>query len=83
MTPLGISQAEAMNRAWKDEIRAGIPLPQSVFTSPFRRAVETLKISLGDVVEHVKPWYVMEDLRETIGLHTCEFFLLSLINRLF
>lgn len=35
--------------------------------------METLRISLGDVVGHVKPWFVMELLRETIGLHTCEF----------
>jgi broad specificity phosphatase PhoE len=50
LTPLGISQASAVNVAFKNESAQGCPLPQSIYTSPMRRALQTANITWGDLV---------------------------------
>ncbi|GAA6061935.1 hypothetical protein JCM10212_001503 [Sporobolomyces blumeae] len=74
LTPLGESQARAVNRAWKRELQAGVPLPQKLYSSPLSRSAKTLELTWGDVlIENgdVTP-LIVEHLREVIGVHTCD-----------
>ncbi|ORX37383.1 histidine phosphatase superfamily [Kockovaella imperatae] len=69
----GISQAEAVNRAWKEQIKDGVPLPQTLYSSPLRRSASTLNITWHDILlnrGHVPR--IKENFRESIGLHTCD-----------
>ncbi|ORY73408.1 histidine phosphatase superfamily [Leucosporidium creatinivorum] len=74
LTPLGEQQARAVNEAWKEEIKDGVPLPMSLYSSPLSRSARTLEITWEDILiepRGVRP-LVREHLRETIGLHTCD-----------
>ncbi|SCV68390.1 BQ2448_511 [Microbotryum intermedium] len=73
LTPLGRQQAEDVNSAWKKQVADGIPLPDRLYSSPFTRAADTLRITWHDILlnKGVKP-LIMERLRETIGVHTCD-----------
>ncbi|WOO86054.1 putative phosphoglycerate mutase [Vanrija pseudolonga] len=73
LTPLGEDQARAANAGWKEQIKAGIPVPQVLYSSPFRRAASTLDITWTDILlnKGVKPVF-KEGWREMIGLHTCD-----------
>ncbi|KAF7791300.1 hypothetical protein EIP86_002314 [Pleurotus ostreatoroseus] len=75
LTPLGISQAQNVSVAWKAQAKAGVPLPTSFYTSPLSRAMDTLNVTWGDWVlgtQGARGPLVMEALRETIGVHTCD-----------
>jgi broad specificity phosphatase PhoE len=50
LTPLGESQARAANAGWKAQLKDHIPLPQSLYSSPLRRAARTLEITWGDIL---------------------------------
>jgi broad specificity phosphatase PhoE len=75
LTPRGIGQALQVNEAWKAQIKALIPIPQRFYSSPLSRAASTLNLTWSDIIIDV-PRYVhpifLEDLRESIGLHTCD-----------
>lgn len=73
LTPAGEAQARRANAAWKAEARAGAPLPQALYSSPFSRAAATLHITWHDILldKGFVP-VVMEQWRENIGLHTCD-----------
>lgn len=74
LTPLGISQAQAVNVAWKQEIAEGAPTPLSLYSSPLSRSASTLHLTWHDILiqpKGVTPVF-KENLRETIGLHTCD-----------
>ncbi|GAA5887614.1 hypothetical protein JCM6882_001471 [Rhodosporidiobolus microsporus] len=45
LTPLGRSQARRVHDAWLEQDEAGVPLPQSLYSSPLSRAAETGKIT--------------------------------------
>ena len=64
-----------MNRAWKTQLNASAPLPQTFYSSPLSRAASTLNLTWSDIAiitsPHVHPIFV-EGLRESIGLHTCD-----------
>jgi len=74
LSHLGIKQAQEANELWKKEVAAGLPLPSQLFSSPFVRAVETCKITFGDILianRKVRP-FIIEMLRETLGVYTCD-----------
>ncbi|KAG5638095.1 hypothetical protein H0H81_001862 [Sphagnurus paluster] len=74
LTDLGVTQAAAAHDAWKTEIKAGIPLPGRYYVSPLTRALKTLEITIQGLTppaKLVRP-VVLEDLRETYGVHTCD-----------
>ncbi|GAA5913522.1 hypothetical protein JCM8208_000700 [Rhodotorula glutinis] len=72
LTPVGVSQAMRNTAAWVKEARAGVPLPQSLYSSPLSRAMSTLEITWSDLLfSRVTP-VVKESLREVTGVHTCD-----------
>ncbi|GAA5834362.1 hypothetical protein JCM9279_004295 [Rhodotorula babjevae] len=72
LTPLGVSQAKRNTAAWTKEARAGVPLPQSLYSSPLSRAMSTLEITWRELLfSRIKP-VVKESLREVTGVHTCD-----------
>ncbi|PIG84318.1 phosphoglycerate mutase family protein [Aspergillus arachidicola] len=75
LTPLGISQAETANQAWRTQIQNNIPSPQSYYVSPLNRCLATASITFKDLgLPHTEPFrpLIKELLRETLGLHTCD-----------
>jgi broad specificity phosphatase PhoE len=79
LTPLGISQAQNASSAWKTQSAAGAPLPESFYSSPLTRSSDTLNITWSSVPgvlignsKHAPVPVVLEGLRETIGVHTCD-----------
>ena len=50
LTELGIEQARVVHRAWNAEIMDGIPLPESIYSSPFSRALHTTLITFGGIL---------------------------------
>ena len=72
LTLKGINQALLANAAWKVQLNASIPLPQKFLSSPLSRAASTLNLTWSDITfPFTKPMF-MENLRESIGLHTCD-----------
>lgn len=73
LTNLGVSQAQRVHYEWLKELPASIPLPTRLFTSPLSRAARTLEITFSGLVDFRKTHpLVVENLREKIGLHTCD-----------
>ncbi|CAN6670158.1 probable phosphoglycerate mutase Pmu1p [Trichomonascus vanleenenianus] len=77
LTELGVNQAKANNREWKNQVTKGVPLPQAFYVSPFTRSIDTMLhtwdgIMLNIEEPQVAPPLVLEDLREDIGIHTCD-----------
>lgn len=50
LTPNGIAQAQVNNVAWKQQIKDGVPLPETLYSSPMRRAAQTLNITWSDIL---------------------------------
>ncbi|GAA6001859.1 hypothetical protein JCM10207_002354 [Rhodosporidiobolus poonsookiae] len=76
LTHLGVSQARAVNHAWKEQQQDGVPLPERLYSSPLSRAASTLSetwegVVMDGEVEGVRPVF-REGLRETMGVHTCD-----------
>lgn len=73
LTPLGISQAQAVHRCWLSEAPLGAPITADEmrwFASPFTRACQTLEYSWGDMLAGTPE--IWEDFREIYGCHTCD-----------
>lgn len=47
LTTLGIKQAEAANAMWREHTKLGLPAPDVIYTSPFRRSIQTSIITLN------------------------------------
>ena len=47
LTPVGEGQAQSAKDAWMRERQEGIPLPEAMYCSPFRRAIRTCLITFG------------------------------------
>ncbi|KAG8792078.1 hypothetical protein FRC12_007267 [Ceratobasidium sp. 428] len=80
LTDLGKQQAQLAHNTWVTELakKDPVPLPTKLFSSPMSRAASTLDITFNGVLLDVKGRhdivqpYVMEGLREVIGVHTCD-----------
>ncbi|KAB5588328.1 phosphomutase PMU1 [Ceratobasidium theobromae] len=83
LTPLGESQAKAVNDLWKLELSRPddpVPLPTKMFTSPLARALATAGITFKDIailprdkdMSHVTNPLVMEKLRESLAPYTSD-----------
>ncbi|KAA8899194.1 hypothetical protein TRICI_006363 [Trichomonascus ciferrii] len=76
LTSLGVQQGKNNNAGWKEQIKKGIPLPQSLYVSPFTRCLDTMYYTWDGILLNVEnspvePPLMMEDLREDIDYHTC------------
>ncbi|KAL1683075.1 histidine phosphatase superfamily, partial [Schizophyllum commune] len=60
LTPLGKDQARDVNAMWKQEIQGGMPLPDFLYSSPFTRALDTLRITFGDFLGQTPKPLVLE-----------------------
>jgi len=47
LTDLGIKQAEAANAMWREHTKLGLPTPDVIYTSPFRRSIHTSIITFN------------------------------------
>ncbi|KAL1706571.1 histidine phosphatase superfamily [Schizophyllum commune] len=72
LTSLGKDQARDVNAMWTQEIQAGMPLPDFLYSSPFTRALDTLRITFGDFLGQTPRPLVLENCREVSGVHTCD-----------
>ncbi|KAF8579078.1 phosphoglycerate mutase [Ramaria rubella] len=79
LTELGLQQAKAVNKLWHTEIAYDIPLPESLYSSPFSRAVHTALITFDGILldavdskRSQKRPLIKEKLREVNGVHTCD-----------
>lgn len=73
LTDLGIQQARDNTLQWKIEVENDCPLPTKFFLSPLRRSADTLVYTWESLcpTAQLKP-LIMEKLRETTGVHTCD-----------
>jgi broad specificity phosphatase PhoE len=75
LTPLGTEQAKRNNIAWRKQIDdRGILVPKTHYVSPFTRALDTYKETWNRLRNNNtnRGPLIVEDLRETIGVHTCD-----------
>lgn len=74
LSPLGVTQALAVNTFWKTEIQQQrIPTPESFYTSPLTRCLQTANYTFGGLdLSHAFVPTVKELLREGISGHTCD-----------
>lgn len=76
LTPLGVSQALAVNQFWKTEIAVQkIPVPQTYYTSPLTRCLQTADLTFSGLsLPRKYPFIpeVKELFREGISGHTCD-----------
>lgn len=70
LTPLGVNQAKENNELWKQQLQKGAPIPSKFYVSPMRRSSYTLRYTWDGINLPMKP-IVVENVRETIGLHPC------------
>lgn len=77
LTPKGVAQAELASKTWARALNAGLPPPQSYYSSPLTRCLQTAYHTFSTIAESLDSRYpfapkVKELLRETIGVHTCD-----------
>ncbi|KAG2115793.1 histidine phosphatase superfamily [Suillus discolor] len=72
LTMLGQEQAKAAHNAWKQERKFDIPLPGKLYCSPLTRAIHTNKITFDSIIPKSQRTMIIENLRETYGVHTCD-----------
>ncbi|OAX85533.1 hypothetical protein ACJ72_00071 [Emergomyces africanus] len=75
LTETGIAQAIHARSTWAEQIENHIPFPQSYYSSPLDRCLQTANLTFNDLPlppdRPFKP-VVKELLRETLGIHTCD-----------
>ncbi|KFX89934.1 hypothetical protein V490_06751 [Pseudogymnoascus sp. VKM F-3557] len=72
VTPNGVAQAEKAHDFWASQVSTQKQsLPESYYTSPMSRCLETAKITFEGLVTPFKP-LIKEYLREGISMHTCD-----------
>ena len=76
LSPLGVTQALAVNGFWASEIKnQKIPTPQSYYTSPLTRCLQTANYTFNGLdlpAKHPFKPLVKEYFREGISGHTCD-----------
>jgi broad specificity phosphatase PhoE len=53
LTEIGLKQAKVVNTAWKEQINNGMPLPESLYSSPLTRAAHTALLTFDDILINV------------------------------
>lgn len=83
LTPLGVEQVKLINQMWRSEVPKGIPIPDVMWISPFRRALMTCAITFngwlypdgaepGMEIASSRARIAVEDIHEDSGVHTCD-----------
>ncbi|KAJ7908384.1 histidine phosphatase superfamily [Mycena leptocephala] len=70
LTAIGKEQAVGVNKVWKAELAANIPVPGRLYCSPMTRAMQTNAITFEGVSNGRT--LVVENCREEYGEHTCD-----------
>lgn len=75
LTPLGSQQAKDVHDLWATQLAQGAPAPENYYVSPLTRTLQTADLSFANLSlppgKQYKP-YVVELLREALGVHTCD-----------
>ena len=75
LTPVGQQQARDVHALWEQQLKEGIPVPERWYVSPLTRTIETADLSFQTLsLPADRPYkpYVVELLREALGVHTCD-----------
>ncbi|KAJ7815792.1 phosphoglycerate mutase [Mycena olivaceomarginata] len=72
LTDAGKAHAAMIRDAWTAEIQAGLPIPESLYCSPLRRALETHDIIFGSLVPPDQRIMLIDRCRRLCGGHTCD-----------
>jgi broad specificity phosphatase PhoE len=78
LTPNGVAQAQLASRFWASLITTqSVPLPQTYYTSPLYRCLDTANITFGPLASLLPPSQpfipmVKELMRESLSAHTCD-----------
>jgi broad specificity phosphatase PhoE len=73
LSPLGISQAQAVHRCWHEQAPLGAPITADEmrwYVSPLTRTGQTLLLTWGEMLAGTPECW--EDWREIYGCHTCD-----------
>ncbi|KAF5327717.1 hypothetical protein D9619_004678 [Psilocybe cf. subviscida] len=72
LTDQGKKQAQGLQRALREEMKAGLPVPHRHYCSPLRRAIHTCEIMFEGVVYNKlsHPVFIMENCRDQHGVYT-------------
>lgn len=69
----GVEQVRQLSGLWIDAMaRDGLPPPDSVYSSPLTRCLQTTRLMLAPALPPPLVVLVQERLRETYTLHTCD-----------
>ncbi|KAH7083309.1 histidine phosphatase superfamily [Paraphoma chrysanthemicola] len=68
LTPTGEQQARDIAKIWQSD---NLPTPQSIYSSPLRRALRTTALAFAPFIGTARP-LIKEKLRECNGVHTCD-----------
>ena len=75
LTPVGEQQALDVHDLWAQQLAQGLPAPERYYVSPLTRTLQTADLSFANLsLPPAKPYkpYVVELLREALGVHTCD-----------
>jgi broad specificity phosphatase PhoE len=71
LTPTGEQQATTIASLWNPNQGLNIEPPQSIYTSPLRRCLQTTTFAFAPLFSQTTP-IIKENLRERLGVHTCD-----------
>ncbi|OAK96170.1 phosphoglycerate mutase-like protein [Phaeosphaeriaceae sp. SRC1lsM3a] len=69
LTPTGEQQATEIASLWSSS--SHVQVPQSIYTSPLRRCLQTTTLGFAPLLKNTVP-VIKEGLRERLGVHTCD-----------
>ena len=75
LTERGIDQARIAHSFWEEALSDGMPAPETFYTSPLRRCLQTSCLSFDGISLPKRQQLsivVKESLRETVGRHSCD-----------
>ncbi|KAF9236217.1 histidine phosphatase superfamily [Melanogaster broomeanus] len=72
LSQLGMEQANDAHRAWEQELRYKMPLPEKMYSSPMRRAIRTHRLTFQGLGEQGLKTTIVENIREKNGVSTCD-----------
>ncbi|EFQ89969.1 hypothetical protein PTT_13574 [Pyrenophora teres f. teres 0-1] len=79
LTSVGELQAKDVADLWAEQLKRGIPVPQTFYVSPLTRTIQTADLSFSTLtfphtLSQKSPYkpLIKELLREALGVHTCD-----------